>query len=307
MRKNRKSIILALVISLMLTMAVPATNAYAKQVLLQQGANGNEVLQLQAQLQQLGYYSGGVDGIFGPGTFSAVINFQRDSGLEADGIVGQQTAQALKSSSTTAGSGSASTETTMSADEVLRLQTMLKTIGYYQGGLDGDFGPLTRSALLNFQTDSGLEADGVVGPATLKALQGASAAPSSVSRGSNLNRKGDAVVSLARKYLGTRYAWAGSSPGGFDCSGFTSYIYKQLGVGLPRTSTAQFQAGVQVSKPSVGDLVFFTTYQRGASHVGIYIGNNQFIHASSGAGKVIITSLSDAYYSKRYLGARKVL
>ncbi|MDD3655029.1 MAG: peptidoglycan-binding protein [Desulfotomaculaceae bacterium] len=307
MRKNRKNIILGLVISLMLTMTVPATNAYAKQVLLQQGANGNEVLQLQAQLQQLGYYSGGVDGIFGPGTFSAVINFQRDSGLEADGIVGQQTAQALKSSSTTAGSGSASTETTMSADEVLRLQTMLKTIGYYQGGLDGDFGPLTRSALLNFQTDSGLEADGVVGPATLKALQGASAAPSSVSRGSNLNRKGDAVVSLARKYLGTRYAWAGSSPGGFDCSGFTSYIYKQLGVGLPRTSTAQFQAGVQVSKPSVGDLVFFTTYQRGASHVGIYIGNNQFIHASSGAGKVIITSLSDAYYSKRYLGARKVL
>ncbi|MDD4170126.1 MAG: C40 family peptidase, partial [Desulfotomaculaceae bacterium] len=94
---------------------------------------------------------------------------------------------------------------------------------------------------------------------------------------------------------------------GFDCSGYTSYVYKQMGVSLSRTAADQFRAGVQVSKPSVGDLVFFTTYQRGASHVGIYIGNNQFIHASSGAGKVTITSLSDAYYSKRYLGARRVL
>lgn len=301
----RKSILFALVLTLMLSLAVPAKGAYAEQVLLKQGATGNNVLQLQAQLHKLGYYSGVVDGVFGPGTFSAVSNFQKERGLVVDGIAGQATVQALQRLSAIARSGDTSKETSMSEDEVLKLQTKLKAIGYYRGSLDGDFGPLTHSALLDFQSDNGLEVDGVVGPATLKALQGASAAP--VSRGAELNRKGDAAVSLAREHLGTRYVWAGSSPGGFDCSGFTYYVYKQLGVSLARTATEQFHTGVQVSKPSVGDLVFFTTYERGASHVGIYIGNNQFIHASSGAGKVTITSLSDAYYSKRYLGARRVL
>ncbi|OPX86516.1 MAG: Peptidoglycan endopeptidase LytF precursor [Pelotomaculum sp. PtaB.Bin104] len=309
MLKNSKSILFTLVLTLMLAIIIPATGAYAEQTMLQQGAIGNEVVQLQGQLQKLGYYSGPIDGDFGPATHSAVLSFQKDRGLVCDGIAGQATLQALQkpnmaNSTAINKTTGAQAGSPMSANEVLQLQTRLKALGYYQGSLDGDFGPLTSRAVVDFQSNNGLVADGVVGPATLGALQGA--APATVSRGSSLNRKGETAVSLARKYLGTRYVWSGSSPGGFDCSGFTTYVYKQLGVSLPRTASEQFNTGVRVKKPAAGDLVFFTTYQRGASHVGICIGNNQFIHASSGAGKVVITSLSDGYYSSRYLGARRI-
>jgi len=311
MLKGRKSILFALVLTLLLSMIIPATGTYA-QTMLQQGAIGNEVAQLQAQLQRLGYYSGSLDGDFGPGTHSAILKFQKDRGLECDGIAGQATIQALKSTNKPTIAPVAKTtvtpaETSMSTDEVLKLQSRLKTLGYYQGNLDGDFGPLTRGAVVSFQSNNGLVVDGVVGPATLVALQGTNAACATVSRGTGLNRKGESAVSFARKYIGTRYVWAGSSPGGFDCSGFTRYVYKQMGVSLPRTASDQFNTGMRVKAPGVGDLVFFTTYESGASHVGIYIGDNQFIHASSGAGKVTINSISDAYYHSRYLGARRVV
>ena len=100
----------------------------------------------------------------------------------------------------------------------------------------------------------------------------------------------------------------GTSLAGFDCSGFTSYVYKNLGLTLPRTSQAQFKTGTAVSKTNLreGDLVFFNTSGRGVSHVGIYVGNGKFSHSSSSRG-VTITSLSDSYWSKRYVGAKRVM
>jgi cell wall-associated NlpC family hydrolase len=107
--------------------------------------------------------------------------------------------------------------------------------------------------------------------------------------------------------IGIPYAFGGTSRSGFDCSGYTQYVFKGSGVSLPRTSYAQFGIGSAVSRDQLqpGDLVFFSTYDKGASHVGIYVGGGSFVHASNSGVKT--TSLSDSYYESRYVGARRVL
>lgn len=116
------------------------------------------------------------------------------------------------------------------------------------------------------------------------------------------------IVSVAQNYLGVPYVWGGTSPSGFDCSGFTQYVFRQCGYSINRTAAAQYSNGSYVSYDSLqsGDLVFFAnTYSAsGITHVGIYIGGGQFIHAANGGVK--ISSLSESYYSSRYYGARRI-
>ena len=111
------------------------------------------------------------------------------------------------------------------------------------------------------------------------------------------------VVGIAMRYLGVPYVWGGSTPRGFDCSGFVSYVFAQIGVSVPHSSYAQFGMGTAISINALqpGDLVFFT----GASHVGIYIGGGQFIHAPHTGDVVKISSLS-GYYSSNFAGARRI-
>lgn len=121
---------------------------------------------------------------------------------------------------------------------------------------------------------------------------------------------GDAIVSTAKNLMGIRYVWGGTTTKGFDCSGFVQYVYKQNGVTLNRTANQQLSNGYSVSASDLqpGDLVFFhgTYATSGASHVGIYIGDGQFIHASSGKGCVVISNLWSNYYANHYLGARRI-
>lgn len=149
-----------------------------------------------------------------------------------------------------------------------------------------------------------------------KLIGGSSGSPDSfdISKVLGLNKpapgsgKGDGtIVTAAKKYMGVPYVWGGETPSGFDCSGFTRYVMKERGVDIPRTAAEQFAAGKSVSEANlqVGDMVFFTTYKPGASHVGFYMGDRQFIHASSSAGKVTISSLDEEYFKARYLGARR--
>ena len=115
------------------------------------------------------------------------------------------------------------------------------------------------------------------------------------------------ILSFAARFLGTPYSWGGTSPGGFDCSGFIQYVYRNSGISLSRTSEAQFNNGVDVSRSDLrpGDIVFFHTYSSGASHVGIYVGNNTMINSSNGG--VSYDDMTDGYWGSRYLGARRVV
>jgi len=188
--------------------------------------------------------------------------------------------------------------------EVALIQTKLQSLGYEVGNIDGDFGALTTAAVKAFQKDRGLEIDGVVGAITYRVLMGRDMP---VSRDSSVAaaRK---VIQQAMRYIGVPYVYGGNTPSGFDCSGFTRYVYGRVGISLPRTADAQYEVGVPVSisKLRPGDIVYFTTYAPGASHNGIYIGEGKFIHASSSRG-VAIDQLAASYWKNRYLGARRIL
>ncbi len=115
------------------------------------------------------------------------------------------------------------------------------------------------------------------------------------------------LTTTAYKYIGVPYSYGGTTTNGFDCSGFTQRVFSDLGISLGRTTSAQYSAGTGVAKSNlaVGDLVFFNTSGRGVSHVGIFVGNGQFVHSSSSKG-VTVSKLSESYWANRYLGAKQI-
>lgn len=129
---------------------------------------------------------------------------------------------------------------------------------------------------------------------------------------SSSSSSGSAIVDTAKSYLGVNYVYGGASPSGFDCSGFTMYVYQQFGYSLPHTATGQWQSGLGTRVWSIGalqpgDLVFFNDPSRNAgkacSHAGIYIGNGQFVHSSSSRSQgVIISDLTSGYYYNYFVG-----
>ena len=130
------------------------------------------------------------------------------------------------------------------------------------------------------------------------------------SNSSNSDSKtGSKLVSLANSKLGCKYVWGATGPNAFDCSGLTSWLYKQIGITIPRTSLAQSKSGTSISKDELqpGDLVFFKTTSAPVGHVGIYVGNGQFIHAPNSSKPVKYDSLSNSYYNRTYVGARRYL
>ncbi|MBQ9168619.1 MAG: SH3 domain-containing protein [Oscillospiraceae bacterium] len=120
---------------------------------------------------------------------------------------------------------------------------------------------------------------------------------------------GQKIVDCAMQYLGVPYVWGGSSPSGFDCSGLVQYVARSCGFSIGRTVTQQWPYGTEVSKDNLqpGDIVFFTnTYTSGFSHVGIYVGDGNFIHSPSSGSVVKISSLDSSYYASHYYGARRL-
>lgn len=117
--------------------------------------------------------------------------------------------------------------------------------------------------------------------------------------------KMDQVIQDAK---GTNYKTGGTTLNGFDCSGFTMYVYNKLGIQLPHQSGSQFHMGNSVSRNEMrpGDLVFFNTTGRGVSHVGIFVGEGKFAHSSTSRG-VIVSSLNESYYANRYVGAKRIM
>ncbi|HWQ61515.1 MAG TPA: NlpC/P60 family protein [Negativicutes bacterium] len=188
--------------------------------------------------------------------------------------------------------------------DVAQIQARLGALGYAPGAADGEFGEATTAAVKAFQKDRGLEADGVVGQATFQALMGREIA---VSRDSSAVATTRRIIQTAMRFVGVPYVFGGNGPNGFDCSGFTRYVFGKSGIGLPRMADEQFGLGRPVGKANLqpGDLVFFETYTDGISHVGIYLGEGKFISATSSRG-VAIAWMGDSYWGPRYVGARRV-
>lgn len=187
--------------------------------------------------------------------------------------------------------------------EVAEIQGYLIKLGY-DVMADGDYGPSTVDAVKSFQKTQGLNVNGTVDEKTYRVLVGREMPE--VNRGiTSMARR---LTSIAMQYIGTPYVFGGNSLYyGIDCSAYTQQIYAQIGINLPRTADVQYEVGTPISRSELlpGDEVFFTTYTYGASHCGIYLGDGNFIHASSSRG-VTISSLNDHYYSTHYIGARRM-
>ncbi len=186
--------------------------------------------------------------------------------------------------------------------EVMAIQKRLAELNYSVGIIDGDFGSGTEAAIKQFQADRGLEVDGVVGSETYRALMNKEM-PANRS-----NSSARTVLRAAYSVLGTPYVFGGTSPYGFDCSGFVQYSFARAGISLPRAADSQYYSTRRISMSQLrpGDLIFFSTYEPGASHVGIYVGNGNFIHAGSSTG-VTVSSAFTGYWGARYYGAGRIL
>mgnify|MGYP004446847055 CR=1 FL=1 len=182
-------------------------------------------------------------------------------------------------------------------------QKNLRILGYSKEASTGKLTSTTKEALIAFQKKYKLKAKGELDNETYAKLNWEAFAKTGIK-----NIKGSEVVAKAAKYKGVPYVFGGTTPKGFDCSGYTQYVFKQLGAQLTRTADTQAEECIFITKAQLkpGDLVFFSTYERGASHVGIYAGGGQFWNASSSRG-VILYKLSDDYWRTRYYGARRVL
>ncbi len=122
----------------------------------------------------------------------------------------------------------------------------------------------------------------------------------------------DALLQYAKYFKGGKYKWGGTTPEGFDCSGYVQYLYKKHGIKLPRTALSQSKAGKPVSPDALqkGDLVFFLTDKKRhipVTHVGIYLGNGKFIHAASRKKGIIVSPLDHGHYHDCFVGARRIL
>ena len=317
------------------------------------GDKDEYVLRLQKELIARGYMSGKATGYYGDATEQAVTNFQKKKGLEADGIAGVATQKALfgkyyeaiPESRKVKGNTTTADTSTDEEDEkfdsmrkgdagsvVKTVQEQLKKLGYFnQSKLTTYFGDVTEEAVLAFQKQNGLKEDGVVGiktytllfsgkakkaePSSSSSTGGSGSTPAKQDEEVNLGVTGNSevieeAIRFAGEQLGKRYVYGGKGPNTFDCSGFTSYVLKHVGVTVSGSSKAQ---GNKSDWPKIsyenlqrGDLLIFTgTKLKGIGHVGIYLGDGRFIHCSSGSAmSVTISHLADRYMDRFLWGRR---
>lgn len=182
-------------------------------------------------------------------------------------------------------------------------QRNLRVLGLSNEASTGKLTATTKEAIVAFQKKFKLDANGELNDTTYSKLNWEAFVKTGIK-----NIKGSDIVAKAAKYKGVPYVFGGTTPKGFDCSGYVQYVFKQLGGNLTRTADTQAEEGIFITQKQLkpGDLVFFTTYEPGASHVGIYAGNGKFWNASSSRG-VVLYGLSDDYWRVRYYGARRVL
>lgn len=279
---------------------------------LKKGMTHTDVIELQQKLKELNFFTEiEFTNYFGTKTEEAVIKFQQSIDITADGVAGQKTLASIDikiKQKNLIPEGFTQFQIGDTNELIKTVQEKLLQLKFYTGEPTTSYDEATKAAVEKFQTANSLEATGIVDKATLVKLNTVSAAQTT-SRGISSPELGNDIVTYSKKFLGKPYVWGASNGKSFDCSGFVLYIFKHFGVTLGHGADDQFATGKKVSKDDlqVGDAVFFTTYKKGASHVGIFVGDDKFIHASSSGGSVMITDLNTAYYKSRYIGARRYM
>ncbi len=287
------------------------------------GENSKIVRNLQYKLTKLGHYDDGIDGVYGLLTEHAIKGFQSSHEISVTGNADKQTMEALimaeKQEEIDDIADLARTINYHSTYEEIRaVQEVLFYYGYYTGNVDGLYGPLTEDAInqiinldlltpLPTETNTSPQQQQTDRPSTEQGAQNNTNQQESEGDIIQLpvQHNNSSIIQSAKSHMGTPYVWGGTSPNGFDCSGFIQFVYNQNNITIPRTVNEIWNFSSTVESPAVGDLVFFETYQPGPSHLGIYLGNGDFIHAGSSNG-VQISNLSDSYWSPRYLGAKRI-
>ena len=304
-------------------------------------SSSSDILKLQKKLEDLGYFDGLPAGNYGTLTTNAVTRFQTQLGMNATGVADQSTLRVLYGGYAPESSiKSVSLSKGSSGTNVTRLQTRLTYKGYLSAGIDGDYGELTVSAVKLYQKVAGLSETGSADSATLKSLFTSSAPKNTGSAitGRTTTSNGgtggtgkystnanddpspgtassqiEKVISTGLNQLGKKYVYGTSGPNTFDCSGFTTYCFRQIGVSLGRSAYAQgYGKGTKietVGEMKRGDIVCMNTLTDSdlSDHVGIYLGGGKFIHASSAAGMVIISTITSGYYNRVFSWARRVV
>jgi cell wall-associated NlpC family hydrolase len=269
--------------ALVLLLALPGV-ARAAASPPQAGNQGGDVVALQAALNDWGQDVPWT-GYFGTETTAALQAMQRLAGLPATGTLDSASLARLGLTA-----GGPALQLGSRGPDVQALQRALTRAGY---GVEatGVVGLQTEGLIRAFQHDHGLPSTGTIALHDVERMMGTSGR--------------EAVVIAAVDQLGDPYAWGGSGPGGFDCSGLVAYVFAQDGMRLPHSSYSQWTEGAAVGPGALqpGDLVFFSTYASGPSHVGIYVGDGYFIHAADYQSGVTVDSLKNGYYFSRYIGA----
>jgi peptidoglycan DL-endopeptidase LytE len=285
---------------------------------LEYGDHGEAVRILQYKLNELDYYNDKVDGELGVLTEHAIKKFQRDHNITITGQADKQTIVALiemdidRHIKRLEGL-SDSVYPGLKSEDVKIVQESLQYFGYYEGEIDGMYGPLTKKAVeiaeekhdIDFLDHAPRQSlSTMYNEERQQATVNTQSKSTSTVKSVKVNANYSSIIQTAYAHVGTPYVWGGSSPGGFDCSGFLQYIHSVHGITIPRTVSDIWNFGAPVDSLSVGDLVFYETYKPGPSHAGIYIGNGQFIHA--GMDGVEVSSMSESYWQSRYLGAKRI-
>ena len=304
-------------------------------------SSSSDVLKLQKTLEDMGYFDGTPAGNYGSLTTSAVTRFQTQLGINATGVADVATLRVLYSGFAPESSiKSASLSRGSIGTNVTRLQTRLTYKGYLSAGIDGEYGALTESAVKLYQKTAGLGETGSADSQTLASLFDSSAPKnktSPISGASSGSHNGNAstgnystnaaddpspgtgssqietVVSNALAQLGKPYIYGTSGTSSYDCSGLTCYAYRKIGISLGRSAYAQgYGRGTKIETVGAlkrGDIVCMNTITDSdlSDHVGIYLGGGKFVHASSAAGKVIISSVTSGYYNRVFSWGRRIL
>lgn len=339
---------------------------------MQYGEHGQIVRVVQQKLKTLSYYDDNVDGVYGVFTEYALKNFQKDRHMHKSGRLDEKTKKEMVQEEKQKHIDqlehmSDSVQPDMHSDDVKIIQDALEYFGYYEGEIDGIYGPITQKGLEIAEDDHNIALTGEVTKTALQKLydteemieeengvkqeeveeqeisetDDAKQTDSDKDEAEQADKDQDEdqsddvdqdeatqdkeaeeddkdikqakvkkdvnaeVAEVAESLLGTPYEWGGETETGFDCSGFIQYVYDSQGITTPRTVSDIWNYGDEVDEPSVGDSVFFETYKPGPSHMGVYTGDGEFIHASESSG-VKTSNLDDSYWEDRYLGAKRI-